>query len=360
MSRAQFDSSDNSELRAKIDEAKLRLPMPALMTKLGFAEHAKKEAHCPWHSDEHPSFSVFQKADGTWWHNCFVGCSSGDEIAFLEKALNGSRREAINHYLEMAGFPSHRSKSREYPELPKSLASPKSLSLPESPCASCVSVSPVSNGQGLDKDPETELKDLAARNACTERNTATTRRFKLLRDLKKVEKQIGRELTIAERRLTCKEWHRLSQPFLDPQKTFDDYFARFLSERRKVRFATGEGVLRNALENVSKLSVSDLPVIPGCADAPESWRRILAFHRELWRYSGGKTYFLTCRDAAKAVPGLSYQMANLINGALADLGAIEIVRVGDARPNGGKASEFRYLLSEGGNGTREDNAEFEI
>jgi hypothetical protein len=53
-------------------------------------------------------------------------------------------------------------------------------------------------------------------------------------------------------------------------------------------------------------------------------------------------------------------MANLINSALADLAAIEIVRVGDARPNCSKASEFRYLLSEGENGTRQDNAEFEL
>jgi hypothetical protein len=119
-------------------------------------------------------------------------------------------------------------------------------------------------------------------------------------------------------------------------------------------------VLRNALENVSKLSVSDLPVIPGCADAPESWRRILAFHRELWRYSGDKTYFLTCRDAAKALPGLSHQMAYYTNGALSDLGAIEIVRVGDARPNGGKASEFRYLLPQIENVANEADRGFDL
>jgi hypothetical protein len=79
------------------------------------------------------------------------------------KALNVSRREAINRYLEMAGFAAHRPGSREYPELPERLGSPKSLSLRESLCVSCVSVSPVFNGQGIEK----ELKDLAVRNACT-------------------------------------------------------------------------------------------------------------------------------------------------------------------------------------------------
>ena len=86
MSRRRFNSTENAELRAKIDEAKRRLPMTALLTKLGLGEHAKKEARCPFHRpDEHPSFSVFQKKDGTWWHQYFVGCSQGDEIAFLVK-----------------------------------------------------------------------------------------------------------------------------------------------------------------------------------------------------------------------------------------------------------------------------------
>src|SRR4029453_14383473 len=93
-----------------------------------------------------------------------VGCSSGDEIAFLVKVLNVSRREAINRYLEMADFPPHRPKSREYPELPKPLGSPKS---PESPVHHVSPVSPMSNGQGLDKELEKELRGLAARDACT-------------------------------------------------------------------------------------------------------------------------------------------------------------------------------------------------
>jgi hypothetical protein len=206
MSHRHFDSTENVELRAKIDEAKRRLRLPQLLERLGLGAHAKKSARCPFpgHDDKRPSFSVFQGEDGFWHYNCFSSCGSGDEIMFLRKLKGLSLTKAMNLYLEMAGFPAQRPKSREYPELPKPpkpLGSPQSLRLSESPC---VSVYPVSNGQGLDKELETELKGLAARNACTERNTATTRRFKLLRDLKKVEKQIGRELTIAERRLTCK------------------------------------------------------------------------------------------------------------------------------------------------------------
>ena len=58
MSGRQFDRTENAELRAKIDEAKRLLPLPDLMTNhLGLSKHAEKDAHCPFHKDEHPSFS---------------------------------------------------------------------------------------------------------------------------------------------------------------------------------------------------------------------------------------------------------------------------------------------------------------
>jgi hypothetical protein len=68
---------------------------------------------------------------------------------------------------------------------------------------------------------------------------------------------------------------------------------------------------------------------------------------------------LSCRDTAKAFPGLRHQTAYTINLALAQLGVIEIVRVGDARPNG-KASEFQYLLSQTENRDDEDDPGFEL
>jgi len=250
--------NDFSDLAKKIAEAKPRLPLPKLIRQLGYDEkHIGKTSQSPFHSDEHPSFSVFQGKDGFWHYKCFV-CDScgGDEIAFLVKHFNASRREAIRRYLEMAGFPSHRSKSREYPELLKPHGSRESLSLSKAPE---FRGHPVSNGQGL----EGELKALAARNACTESNTARSRRWQLVRDLRAVERGIGRELKIRELMPVFEEWHRLSQPFLDPAKTRDAYLAAFLKELRKIRVPTGEGdTLNKALERVSTLSVPELPIIP--------------------------------------------------------------------------------------------------
>jgi hypothetical protein len=201
-------------------------------------------------------------------------------------------------------------------------------------------VYPVSNSQEFEK----QLMDLASCNACIAPNTARKRRWKLLRDLHALQKRISRNVASDELMKTFEQWYRVSQPNLDRKKTRNDYLAAFLAELGKVRVPTGEGdELKKALGHVLTFSVFDLPVLPEMAHAPENWRRLAALHRELARQSANGTYFLSCRDAAKASPGLSHQTAYNINLALDQVGVIKIVRVGDARP-GGKASMFRYLL----------------
>jgi hypothetical protein len=248
-------------------------------------------------------------------------------------------------------------KSPEYPKSPKF---PKSLA---SPCVSCVSVSPVSEGQGLDRELEKELEGLATRTACTHPFKPVTRsgdreRFELARHVRAVEERIGRELTVDELTPALDQWYWLSRPFLDPAKTREDYWALFFSELGKVRVPAGEGdTLNKVLEIVSKLSVLQLPEIPGYADAPESWRRIAALHRELSRLCANGTYFLSYRDAAKVCDGLSHQLAHAITSALAStrFSVIEIVSKGKAGLNSGKAAEFRYLLPQNATGAEEDD-----
>jgi 5S rRNA maturation endonuclease (ribonuclease M5) len=199
-------------------------------------------------------------------------------------------------------------------------------------------VYPVSSSEELEK----ELEELAQRNACTARDTARKRRFQLLRDLAAVEKRIARKLSPDELIKTFREWYYASRPHLDPRKTRDDYFGSFFAELGKVRVPTGEGeALKIAL---TRVSTSPLPELPGMPDAPESWRRLAALHRELARQSANGMYFLGCRDTAKAHHSLNKDSANNINRALAQLGVISLVQIGDTRP-GGKASEFRYLLA---------------
>src|SRR5262245_23066798 len=202
MSSRHFDATENAELRTKIDAAKARLPVPELMRRLSYEEkHIGESAYCPFHSDEHKSFSVFHSKNGKGWQwTCFAGCGYGDEIAFLVKHFNISRREAIWRYLKMAGFPPRPAHaSREYPKCPDSPKSPESLSVlvSASPvCPECP-VSPLSNGQTvavhqLATELQTELKALAARNACTGSMRPEDSSWQLARDLKAVAKRIGR------------------------------------------------------------------------------------------------------------------------------------------------------------------------
>jgi hypothetical protein len=365
MSRRHFDSTENAELRAKIDEAKRRLPMPKLMRRMGFLEkHIGESAHCPFHDDTHKSFSVFHSKNGKGWQwKCHAGCGHGDEIAFLVKALNISRREAICRYLDMADFPAECSTSREYPEFPKSLGSRESLNIPESPE---FPVYPVSEGQtvavhGVVGKLHTELKAFAARNACTGSTRPEKSSWQLARDLKAVAKRIGRKLSVAELMLTFYEWHRLSHAFLDPGKSRDHYWMEFLAQLQKVRIPTGEGTILDALQHVSKLMEPELPVIPGYGNGSKS-RKIAALHRELSRRSTNKDkkYFLSYRDAARVCDGLSHQDAHTITLALASVGVIEIVSKGKSGLNSGEAAEFRYLLSQSENGAEDDDAGFEI
>ena len=201
---------------------------------------------------------------------------------------------------------------------------------------------PVSKGQGL----EAELKGLAARNACTcAGDSADRKRFKLARDVTAIEKRTGRALTPDQLTLTLDQWYWLSRSYAG--KTREHHLENFLAELTKVRVPTGEGAtLNKALECISTLRFFELPQIPEKPDAPETWRRLAALHRELARASikKDKTYFLSYRGAAKASRDLSAQRAHDITRALERLGVIKIVRVGVARPDGGKASEFRYLL----------------
>jgi hypothetical protein len=89
-----------------IAEAKRRLPLPALLARLGLGDRARKSARCPWpwnhkHNDHSPSFGIFREGEGWRW-KCFV-CGAGDEITFLEKHEGLSRGDAIRRFCELAG-----------------------------------------------------------------------------------------------------------------------------------------------------------------------------------------------------------------------------------------------------------------
>jgi hypothetical protein len=88
---------------ADIANAKQQLPLPALLHRLRLGAQAKKSARCPFHDDQHNSFSVYKNVKGEFRFKCFASCGEGDEITFLEKYHGISNKEATKLFLEMAG-----------------------------------------------------------------------------------------------------------------------------------------------------------------------------------------------------------------------------------------------------------------
>lgn len=85
-----------------IREAKRKLPLPDLMAMLGYGQAAQRQCQCPFHDDENPSFSVFQKED-RWGWKCHAGCGEGDEIDFVAKVKGLSKSAVSLEFLALAG-----------------------------------------------------------------------------------------------------------------------------------------------------------------------------------------------------------------------------------------------------------------
>ena len=85
-----------------LQEAKSKLPLPALMALLGHGDHAKKSARCPFHKDSSASFSIFAGTDGEVHWKCFSGCGQGDAIDYLAHARNLSNADACREFKKMA------------------------------------------------------------------------------------------------------------------------------------------------------------------------------------------------------------------------------------------------------------------
>ena len=103
-----------STVRANIEAAKARLPLPDLLRKLGFEPPAVGEGNMrsPFAANRRqktPSFSIFRRGDAWGWCDRTGGQEiKGDEITLLEKLERLSRAAAIARYLALAGVESTR------------------------------------------------------------------------------------------------------------------------------------------------------------------------------------------------------------------------------------------------------------
>jgi DNA primase len=83
-----------------IAEAKQRLTIPEIWTRLELPGTPAKSCRAPWREDRTASFSVSQ--DGKLWNDFATG-EGGDAVAFLQKAKGLDTKEACREYLRLAG-----------------------------------------------------------------------------------------------------------------------------------------------------------------------------------------------------------------------------------------------------------------
>lgn len=89
--------------RNAIARAKAALPLPDLWRKLGWPGEPKKSCLAPWETAGRPSFSVFQKSDGSWAAHDFRAGETFDEPALLGRVEGLDNAEACRRFLALAG-----------------------------------------------------------------------------------------------------------------------------------------------------------------------------------------------------------------------------------------------------------------
>ncbi len=77
--------------------------MPDLWRKLGWPGEPKKSCLAPWETAGRPSFSVFQKGDGSWAAHDFRAGETFDEPALLGRVEGLDNAEACRRFLALAG-----------------------------------------------------------------------------------------------------------------------------------------------------------------------------------------------------------------------------------------------------------------
>jgi hypothetical protein len=86
---------------ASAQDLRARLSLPDLMGRLGYGENNKRSAKCPFHEDQHASFSVYETSGGYRW-KCHAGCGGGDEVDFLCHASQSNKAAAFDRWRELA------------------------------------------------------------------------------------------------------------------------------------------------------------------------------------------------------------------------------------------------------------------
>jgi len=130
----------------------------------------------------------------------------------------------------------------------------------------------------------------------------------------------------------------LSQPYLDPEQTEDDYFSEFMANYRRAKVPIGKPMFLAALETAKTATTP--PQVVEVYSTP-TIHLLARLCRELQRLWGDEPFPLSCRHVAPFL-GVTFQTANKWLRGLEGCGFIKTVVKGSEGAK--RASQFRYLL----------------
>ena len=164
--------------------------------------------------------------------------------------------------------------------------------------------------------------------------------FKYARAVKAFELTVGRRLPKGELPAAFAVWWNMAKPELPGDADYDEYLFLFMEGYDKAKTPLGSNVIQNALARVES---SSPPPEASRFKSPKIVRLVHLCH-ELQVISGDAPFFLSVRDAARAVDCKRYETAAaFLNGLVRD-GILKLVARGSS--GGHRASRFKYNFSE--------------
>lgn len=88
-------------LRGSLKDAKARLDVRALWSRLGLPGEPGLSVRCPFHDDHSASFSVYDGVSGEARWKCHARCGGGGPIELIARALDISERDACRQLLAL-------------------------------------------------------------------------------------------------------------------------------------------------------------------------------------------------------------------------------------------------------------------
>lgn len=165
--------------------------------------------------------------------------------------------------------------------------------------------------------------------------------FKFARAVKAFELTMDARLPEKELPGAFNVWWSMAESILPPDTDREECLFLFMDAYDKAKHPLGSNVIQNALDRVKSSSP------PPEANRYESPKLKILVHLcyELQRLAGDSPFFLSVRDAARAV-GLSAKSVHVVSAFMHGLhrdGIIKPVEIG--KPGGCRATRYRYVVN---------------